>query len=402
MDRRQPPGRVAAGDERPVELDPVQRQLAHPFQGRPAAAEVVQVHRRPQPSHRTQHRRGQGGALQRGGLGDLGDQGGTGQPVAFEQLRHGVDQRGLADLQGRQVDHDRDRVAVRPPGRGVVQGQGHDVGAQRDGQTGPFGDVHHLDRGQRTQDVVLPAQQRLHRHHRPGQADHGLVLQPEPAAEVQGVAPVGRGGQRLPQVGGEHQAAGGDVVAAVVLPHGPSGPTGGVHSHLRPAEQLPHHRGAGGGTELVGQLHDVARRGPDAHLRHHGDRSDPDRSDQLQRRGLGPAGGDPGVRVADERELARVHPGHDLVPGGGQQPAQPGRADPQELVAHLVTEGLVGLPEAVQAQRRHPQRAPGGRRDHRRDPQLEPDPAEQAGQRVVAVGLLQLRLRAADVGDVDQ
>ncbi len=103
---------VEAGDERAVDLEDVDRELAQVAQRRVAGAEVVDRQTDPEGLERPERRDGRLDVADEGRLGDLEREAGRVEPGRREDPRDVADEIGVGDLSTGQVDADRQ---VRPP-----------------------------------------------------------------------------------------------------------------------------------------------------------------------------------------------------------------------------------------------------------------------------------------------
>src|SRR6266508_275457 len=333
----------AAGDlvdERLVDLEDIDGQAAKVAEGGVAGAEIVDRQPHPQAVEL-----GQG---DRGG-GDIGDQQALGQlqgQVAGLQAGGG---KGLGDLGGQvglgeldrgQVDADAQLLAAGDGGlpvAGLLAGAVQHPGADRDQQAGLLGKGDEAARGQQPPGWVLPAHQRLQAGDPPaGKVNDRLLAKAELVA-VQGAAQIGLQLGAVDDSGAHARVEDPKARSAVGL--------GLVHGHVGVTDQVerlgarPGDDDADAGVDL-----DVAA----------GHR---DRRGQCLQQPLGGGervGGAAGVLDQDD-ELVAAEPGDGVA--GPYVGAQPLGDQGEQLVADLVSEGVVDGLEAVQVQQQHGQQA---------------------------------------------
>src|SRR6266508_3653776 len=378
----------AAGDlvdERLVDLEDIDGQAAKVAEGGVAGAEIVDRQPHPQAVEL-----GQG---DRGG-GDIGDQQALGQlqgQVAGLQAGGG---KGLGDLGGQvglgeldrgQVDADAQLLAAGDGGlpvAGLLAGAVQHPGADRDQQAGLLGKGDEAARGQQPPGWVLPAHQRLQAGDPPaGKVNDRLLAKAELVA-VQGAAQIGLQLGAVDDSGAHARVEDPKARSAVGL--------GLVHGHVGVTDQVerlgarPGDDDADAGVDL-----DVAA----------GHR---DRRGQCLQQPLGGGervGGAAGVLDQDD-ELVAAEPGDGVA--GPYVGAQPLGDQGEQLVADLVSEGVVDGLERVQVQQQHGQQAAVAVQAGQGvlQPVVEQRPVGQVGEWVVQGLVVQLLGQALAFGDV--
>ena len=317
-------------------------------------------------------------------LGELEGQQAGGDVVAAQGRGDAVDEVGAAELQRRDIDrHRHQRQAGSAPGGELGAHRVEHPLAEAEDQAALLGDGYEAPRQQQAQLRVLPAHQGLGAHQAAVGGHQRLVVKHQLVA-IEGAAQGVFEGQALAAHRVHARGEELDAVAARLL--------GPVHGHVGPVEEdlgvppvvgVDRHADAGGQAELAaGQ--------PEGFV-----------EGRQQARGAGTQPG-PVVALGDQHdELVAAVAQHALA--GAQHRLEAPRDLDQQLVAHVVAEGVVDVLEAVEIEETQGQPTPqpvgqGGRLAHHGG-QL--GAGGQAGEEVVAgqeadarlVGLL-----LADVG----